>query len=167
MAFHPQSVDRFDEDVAWVITHGIPQPLAAGHRLVCEGETADAVFVVLEGSFVVSCESLGIGLLARLGPGEIVGEPFPDPAVPPLGTVRAETDAAVLEIPRALLDARLRRDRGFGARFVRLVSALTAERVRELRSRHAERERALLPAREAESLRVHELIERLLRGDLL
>lgn len=167
MALHPHSVDRFDEDVAWVITHGIPQPLAAGHRLVCEGEAADAVFVVLEGSLVVSCESLGIGLLARLGPGEIVGETTADAAVPPLGTVRAETDAAVLEIPRAPLEARLRRDRGFGARLARLVSALTTERVRELRNRHAERERELRPAREAESLRVHELIERLLHGDLL
>ena len=169
MSCPPGSIgDLSDEDVAWIIANGIHQPVAAGRRLVSEGEEPDAVYVVLEGHFVVSSRGLGVDFLARLGPGEVVGETAAAAGAPALGTVRAETDGTVLEIPRDRLDRRMRRDAGFAARFRRVVSGLTAERVRTLREHHAERERAGLPKPgDGAELRVHELIERLLRGDLL
>lgn len=155
--------DLSDEDVAWVVANGIHQPVAAGRRLVSEGEEPDAVYVVLEGNFVVSSRGLGIDFLARLGPGEVVGDVVGAAGASALGTVRAETDATVLEIPRDRLDRRMRRDAGFAARFRHVVSGLTAERVRALRE-HADLPK---PSPDGAEVRVHELIERLLRGDLL
>lgn len=168
MAPSPGSAgDGFDEDGAWVAAHGIEQPVARGQRVACEA--ADAVFVVLEGSFVVASEGLGIAFLWRAGPGEIVGELLPAAAVPPPGTVRAESDGAVLEIPRAALDARLRGDAAFAARLAPLAAGLSRARLRDLRERNVLRQRVGDPARarEVEGLPVHELIERLLRGDIL
>lgn len=163
--------DGFDEDVAWTVTHGVEQPVAAGRILVREGEPANAVYVVLAGSFAVSSEGLGVEFLWRLGPGEVVGQAFPDPAVPPIGTVRAECDGAVLAIPRTPLDERLHRDAAFAPRLLRLAMQLTPARLRDLRARHAARPRPGAPGvpddDEVAGLRVHEMIERLLRGDLL
>lgn len=161
--------DPPDEDVAWIIANGIRQPIAAGRRLVSEGEEPDVVYVVLEGRFVVSSRGLGAAFHARLRQGEVVGEVSGAPGGPAPGTVRAETEGTVLEIPRDRLHERMRRDPGFAARFRHAVSGFTAERVRTLRESQVERERAGLPKPppEGAGLRVHELIERLLRGDLL
>lgn len=162
--------DFSDGDIAWVIENGIQQNVRAGTDLITEGEVPDAVWVILDGTFVVCSEALGISFLSRLGRGELAGEMSYVRGVPPIGTVRAESDAVVLEIPRVRLDAKIAQDEGFSGRFHRVVSEFTIERMHGFKKRYthgatppeapeAQGDEAL------ENLRVYELIEKMLRGD--
>lgn len=172
MAPVPSFIGDFsDDDITWVIENGIQQHVAPGRELITEGEEIDAVYVVLEGTFVVSSAALGIAFLSRLGPGEIAGEMSFIRGVPPIGTVRAETDATVLEIPRERLRAKIAKDEAFAGRFHRVVAGFTTERWlafrNDLVARRQKQDPAgpSRPAGDVEPLRVYELIERMLRGD--
>lgn len=160
--------DFSDDDIDWLSKHGVQQHYAAKRVLVEEGEQPGALYVVLEGAFVVYSEVLGI-TFASLGPGELIGEMSYVSDGPALATVRAEEDSIVLEIPHGRLRAHIAKDQGFSGRFHRVISEFTVERLKAFKEQHLARQ-AAYKAREEESRdlsnkRVYELIERMLRGD--
>ena len=84
--------------------------LALGDVLIAEGDTADALYVVLDGELDVTKRADRTDIpLARVGPGSLQGEIAALEGGRRLATVRAATPAEVLRIPiaavRDLLDA--------------------------------------------------------------
>ena len=70
-----------DADVESLLRIGAPRRLRDGETVIEEGKPADSLVLLLEGEFLVSKE--GMGQIARLGVGEIVGEmSLVDPALP-------------------------------------------------------------------------------------
>ena len=64
-----------DDDVEWLIGHGVTRQVAAGEILIRQGVRSDAVFILLEGHLSVWLErGGGQREIARLNAGEIVGE---------------------------------------------------------------------------------------------
>ena len=123
-----------DEDVEWIT--------AAGHRasavdaaltLIREGEPVADLFIILDGHGVVSVE--GVGTVARLGSGEIVGEMSFVDSAPPSATVVADPRCTVLALPKRAIEARLRQDLGFAARFYRAMALFLADRLRSANTR--------------------------------
>jgi len=84
--------------------------LAAGDRLITEGDVADALYVILDGEFEVTKRSGTAEIpLARVGPGALQGEIAALEGGRRLASVRAVTDGEALRIPvdaiRELLNA--------------------------------------------------------------
>ncbi len=64
-----------DEDIEWVASFAVPEDLPIGGLLTTEGEPGDALYLVISGDLeVVKRSGSGDVPIARLGPGEIVGE---------------------------------------------------------------------------------------------
>jgi CRP/FNR family cyclic AMP-dependent transcriptional regulator len=155
--------DFSDEDVEWVVRNGVQRRVAAGEAIIEEGQPVHDVFVILDGSFVVSSNALSVKLERRLERGEIAGEMSFINNQLPAATVRAETDSVVFCIPRSRLGRKIAEDAGFAGRFHTVVSEFTVDRLYGWRGMHG-------GARDGEddsaaSLRVHELIEKMLRGE--
>jgi signal transduction histidine kinase len=102
----PLFAELSEEDLDLVAAAGEAVELAAGNNLVREGETGDALFVVVSGELEVIKRSRSTDVpIARLGPDEIVGEMSMLEAQPRNATVRAVAATRVIRIGReAVLD---------------------------------------------------------------
>lgn len=119
-----------DDDIDWLIAAGAREELPAGHVLIREGQSVDALYLMLEGSLSVSVGALGGKEIAQLVSGDVVGEMSFIDARPPSATVTALTSALVLSIPRQQLEQRLHLDVGFASRFYRALAVLLSNRLR-------------------------------------
>jgi hypothetical protein len=154
-----------DEDAEWIAANGEQRRVRAGEEVITEGVTPEHMHVVLEGEFVVSSKSLGDPEIQRIGPGELLGEMSYINQVPPGGSVRAVTDGVLMSMRRADIDAKIAADPGFGSRFRKVISDFAFTRVFQYGRRRIAGEAPRTPAADADDLRVHELIEKLLRGE--
>lgn len=119
-----------DADVDWLAEVGEQKPAAAGTILIYEGKPADALYILLDGTLVVSISALEGRQIARLATGEVVGEmSFIDDRLPS-ATVQTLEDSTVLMIPRAKLTEKLTQDVEFAARFYRSLALLLSHRLR-------------------------------------
>ena len=118
-----------DADVEWMIATGAKQQLNPGEVLIQEGEPATSIFLVLEGVLSVVAKAANREV-ARLRPGEIVGEMSFVDSRPPSATVQAVEPSSVLAIPRRGLEARLLQDASFAARFYRAIAVFLSDRLR-------------------------------------
>jgi CRP/FNR family cyclic AMP-dependent transcriptional regulator len=117
-----------DEDIAWMVRAGRRLTLAKGQVIIREGVEVSDLFIVLDGA--VEAEVAGIGAVARLASGEILGEmSFVDKA-PPSATVRAAEPATVLALDKRAMESRLAGDIGFSARFYKALAIYLADRLR-------------------------------------
>ena len=89
-----------DEDIYWMTRTGIRRRLVAGDQLILEGQPISAMYILIEGNLEVT--NKGIGVLAKLGIGEIVGEMSFIDAAPPSATVTAVDDCLVLQLNNGL-----------------------------------------------------------------
>jgi CRP-like cAMP-binding protein len=119
-----------DADVEWMISTGAKQQLTPGEVLIQEGKSATSVFLVLEGALSVTARAAGNREVARLRPGEIVGEMSFVDSRPPSATVQAVEPSSVLAIPRRSLESRLLQDAPFAARFYRAMAVFLSDRLR-------------------------------------
>jgi CRP-like cAMP-binding protein len=126
-----------DLDVDWLISHGKEERSAQGTVLIQQGKPTDALYIVLEGAFVVKAAGAK-DPVGNLGPGEIVGEMSFIDSRPPSTTVQASAHSVVYSIPRTSLSAQLKADTGFAARFYRALSMFLSYRLRKLTLRMAE-----------------------------
>ncbi len=83
---------------------------------------------LLEGEFLVSAQ--GVGEIARLGVGEIVGEMSLLDSAPPSATVVANGDCTALFLDKDALLRRLEADAAFGSRFYKALAVFLADRLR-------------------------------------
>ena len=117
-----------DLDVEWMAKVAAKRQLRPGDTLVQEGIVSRSLFIILDGHVEVSAR--GVGTLATLGVGDMVGElSFVDSA-PPSATVICQTACTVLDIAKADITDRLGKDQGFGMRFYRSIALFLADRLR-------------------------------------
>mgnify|MGYP006420635609 CR=1 FL=1 len=119
-----------DDDIDWAIVTGDRVAVAAGTELIREGQTTDALYLIVDGQFSVSVAAVAHKEIARLSTGEIVGEMSFVDAGPPSATVNAIEDSLVLSIPREKLVQKLEMDLGFASRFYRAIAAFLSHRLR-------------------------------------
>lgn len=118
-----------DGDVEWMARTGRRLWLNASDVLIQEGKPVDSVIFLLQGEFIVSVK--GIGEVARLGAGEIVGEMSYVDSAPPSATVTANGRCLALFIDKIQLTRKLDTDMAFGCRFYRALAVFLADRLRE------------------------------------
>ena len=117
-----------DADVEWMADTGERRWVEPGAVLIQEGKPVAWLVLVLEGELAVSVG--GVGEIARLGAGEVVGEmSFVDTA-PPSATVAARQRTLALFIDKADLSRKLESDVSFGYRFYRALAVFLADRLR-------------------------------------
>lgn len=116
-----------DGDVEWMVSTGLRKELSKDAVLIREGASIDAMFLIIDGSF---CVTVGEKEVARLKPGEIVGEMSFVDARPPSASVKAIEKSLVLSIQRVHLTKRLHDDVPFAARFYRALAVFLADRLR-------------------------------------
>ncbi len=154
-----------DEDARWLHEHGVQRRVRAGERVITEGVTPEHIFVVLEGEFQVSSESLGDPDMMRVKPGELLGEVSYINRTTPGASVVAVVDGVLLGIRRADADAKVAADPAFGSRFHKVLMHFAVNRMWLYNRRDWNPPPPRPPADPYEDLRVHELIEKLLRGE--
>jgi CRP-like cAMP-binding protein len=121
-----------DEDVEWIASHGRRLGVSKDEVLIREGESVDALFILLDGSLRVST---GGTQVATLLSGEIVGEISFVDSRPPAATVTASQPSHVLAVPRSMLHAKIATDPWFASRFFRALATFLADRLRTTTAR--------------------------------
>ncbi len=117
-----------DADIAWMGRAGQRRNLQPGDRLIEEGRASPHLFIMLDGEVEVSVA--GVGAVASLHAGEILGEmSFVDRA-PPSATVTASRSSRVLMLEKSLIEARLAENPAFAARFYKALAIFLADRLR-------------------------------------
>jgi len=125
-----------NSDLEWIAEKGKKEAIAADRILIREGQSIDALYIVISGSFSVTIETTG-QILAHISEGEILGEvSFIDTRFP-LATVKATSESVVLSVARLQLLAKLKQDNGFAARFYRGISFCLSDRMRTTVTRFA------------------------------
>ena len=117
-----------DEDVDWMAAIGKRQRHEIGEILIQQGEPADTLMFVLDGK--VSVEVEGLGPIASLGSGEMLGEMSLVDEAPPSATVIVTEPAHVLHIGHNVLRAKLDVDPYFAARLYRAIAVFLSMRMR-------------------------------------
>jgi CRP/FNR family transcriptional regulator, cyclic AMP receptor protein len=117
-----------DEDVDWISQTGRRTRHAPGEILIRQGVQIDSLMFVLDGK--VSVEVAGVGQVASLGSGEMLGEMSLVDESPPSATVVVVEPANVLHLDRRVLNARLDRDPAFAARLYRAIAMFLSVRMR-------------------------------------
>jgi CRP/FNR family transcriptional regulator, cyclic AMP receptor protein len=117
-----------DADVDWMARWGSRELFDRGHVLIQQGIAIDALYIILEGE--VSVAVAGLGEIAHLGPGELIGEMSFVDFRPPSASVSAVTDVQALRLDRKVLLSRLETDSAFASRFYRAIAMFLADRLR-------------------------------------
>ena len=128
-----------DEDVDWLVSTGHRREMDDNEILIREGDTSNAIYVILSGQFVVSIARTRQTEIAYLSSGEVVGEMSFVDHLPPSATVTAAEPSVVLVIERASLEQKLAQDVSFAGRWYRALAVLLSTRLRST-VRHLEAE---------------------------
>jgi len=127
-----------DRDFEWLMVSGRRRAIAAGTTLIHEGDPIDALYIVVDGTLIVTAFATGDKELATLSRGEVVGEMSFADSRPPSATVKAMENTTVWTIPRIQLAAKLKQDEGFASRFYHALAILLSDRLRLTISRLGE-----------------------------
>lgn len=119
-----------DQDIDWMIKHGCKRRLKPSDVLLKEGQPLNEIFLIVEGEFGLTVSQRGPADVAKMRPGEIVGEVSFIDNRPPVGSVLARAASVVLALPRAALASKIQEDLGFAARFYHAVAMMLAYRLR-------------------------------------
>jgi CRP/FNR family cyclic AMP-dependent transcriptional regulator len=119
-----------DSDIDWIARVGTRRRLKDGETLIERGKPIDSIILVLEGQLLVGMKDLGV--VARRGVGEIVGEMSMVDSAPPSATVVADGECLVLLLNKKILQQKLAADLAFGCRFYRALAIFLADRLRKL-----------------------------------
>ena len=117
-----------DEDVDWIAATGRRTDHALGDILIKQGAEIGSLMFVLDGK--VSVEVEGVGQIASLGSGEVLGEmSLVDESLPSAGVIVVEP-AKVLHLDRNVLNIKLNGDPAFAARLYRAIAMFLSVRMR-------------------------------------
>ncbi|WP_437925119.1 cyclic nucleotide-binding domain-containing protein [Sorangium sp. So ce291] len=120
-----------EKDLTWLLATSSEERVTAETPIVVEGSEPDTIFVVLEGVFELRIQALGDQVLARLGPGELIGEMALLAGEPASATVVAYEGALMLRLARKDVEARLEADPRFAARLYKAFALLAARRLKQ------------------------------------
>jgi CRP-like cAMP-binding protein len=113
-----------DLDIQYLSRAGRTVRIEDGEAIIEQGVQTPFLFILIDGTLAV--DVAGVGRVAVLRRGEILGEMSFVDSAPPSATVRA----LVLQVPKSALAARIGEDPGFGCRFYRALALLLADRLR-------------------------------------
>ncbi len=100
----PLFAELADADLEWIGRSCITEDLAAGEVVAAEGDDGDALFVIADGQLEVVKRSRSSEVpLARLGPGEIVGEMAVLEGKPRNATIRAVVPSRTIRVGRDIV----------------------------------------------------------------
>jgi CRP-like cAMP-binding protein len=122
-----------DADIDWMARVGVRRRLKDGEILIEQGKPIDSIILLLEGRLSVAIRDVGI--IARRGVGEFVGEMSMVDSVPPSATVAAEGECLILLLDKKVLLQKLTTDAPFGCRFYKALAVFLADRLRETEHR--------------------------------
>jgi CRP/FNR family transcriptional regulator, cyclic AMP receptor protein len=122
-----------DADVDWLARAGVRRRLKDSEILIEQGHPTDSIILLLEGQLSVAVKDVGV--VARRGVGEIVGEMSMVDSAPPSATVAAEGECLILSLDKDVLLQKLASDPAFGCRFYKALAVLLADRLREVEYR--------------------------------
>jgi CRP/FNR family transcriptional regulator, cyclic AMP receptor protein len=117
-----------DADVEWIARTGVRRRVRDKEVVIREGAPVQWLIFLLEGELLVSTQ--GVGEVARLGVGEIVGEMSLLDSAPPSATVVANGDCIALFLDKDAVLRRLEADMAFGCRFYKALAVFLADRLR-------------------------------------
>src|SRR5687767_2764224 len=83
-----------DQDVDWMVRNGVRKSIPARTQIIAEGTPSDWLYFILAGEFSVTSSKTS-GEIARLTPGEILGEISFVDSRPPSANVTAVTESVV------------------------------------------------------------------------
>jgi signal transduction histidine kinase len=133
----PAFADLPDDQIDWFLGHAAELHVRAGDTYFREGDTADAMFVILEGQLQARGDMGGESIVFLIKPGEVTGAlPFSRMKQFTVG-VRAITDATVLRFPSSLFPELVQKMPELTKRLVGLMS----DRIRETTRREQQRDR--------------------------
>jgi CRP-like cAMP-binding protein len=118
------------DDISWILEKGTEIQVISETLLIREGEPSKAIWIVLDGLVGVTVAAAGSQLVARLGPGEMMGEISFLDGRPATASVKAVENSLLLELPRSVLEERLT-DSAFAARFYRACAMVVSPTARE------------------------------------
>jgi CRP/FNR family transcriptional regulator, cyclic AMP receptor protein len=122
-----------DADIDWLARVGVRRRVKDAEILIEQGRSIDSIILLLEGRLSVSVRDVGI--VARRGVGEIVGEMSMVDSAPPSATVAAEGECLILSLDKNILLQKLASDAPFGCRFYKALAVFLADRLREVEYR--------------------------------
>lgn len=154
-----------DEDARWLHEHGAQVRVRAGDRVITEGVVPEHIWVVLDGEFRVSSEGMHDPDMLRVKAGELLGEMSYINQTPPGASVFAVTDGVLLAVRRADLNAKIAQDPAFGSRFRKVLMDFAVNRMWLYNRRDWNPPPPAPDPDPYAELKVHELIEKLLRGE--
>lgn len=123
--------DLSEGDIDWIWDVSREEQVITGKRIIVEGSSPDCLYVVLEGLVGIRVSSMGEKVIARLGPGELLGEMSFLEKRPASATVVAAENSLLLAIPRSALEDKLESDTAFAARLYRSFALIADRRLRE------------------------------------
>ena len=138
-----------DQDVDWMARAGRRVVLQPGETLITQGEATPDLYIVIDGSLVVSAR--GVGKLATLLSGEIVGEMSFVDSSPPSASVAAESSTVVLAIPKDDIEEKIQDEPMFGLRFFRALALFLADRLRNTTKSRAQSSKGSLSETEVDA----------------
>ncbi|MEI6985820.1 MAG: cyclic nucleotide-binding domain-containing protein [Rhodospirillaceae bacterium] len=118
----------WDEDVEWLAGAGRRLHFASGKPLIEQGVQTANIYLILNGHIGVVLR--GVGEIALLGPGEILGEMSLIDSRPPSASAICKTEVVVLEVSKSAIVQKLEMDVGFAARFYKALATFLSERMR-------------------------------------
>jgi CRP-like cAMP-binding protein len=124
-------LNEFDQDhVEWIFNTGLPQLFEPNAPIIREGVEPEALYIIMEGLVGIFVASMGDMCIARLGPGELLGDISFLEKIPASASVIAIENTNVLIIPRKDLQSKLTHDPGFGARLFKALAIISNRRLR-------------------------------------
>jgi len=117
-----------DQDVEWLGKTGDRRSVPKGTAVIQQGKATGRMMILLDG--MMSVEVAGLGKVAELHCGDIVGEMSFVDSRPPAATVLATSDCVVLDLSHDDVAHKLEQDVGFSARFNRALARFLSDRLR-------------------------------------
>ena len=117
-----------DSDIAWIARRSSRKVLPAGTEMIRQGEVSDVIYFLVDGEAAVTVE--GVGEVARLGGGDIIGEISMLDAYEATASVVTREISTVLLLRKDLLEVKLEEDLAFAARFYHALAVFCADRLR-------------------------------------
>jgi CRP/FNR family transcriptional regulator, cyclic AMP receptor protein len=118
-----------DADVDWIARTGVRRRVSNNEIVIHERKPIESIIFLLQGEFAITVQ--GLGEVARLGVGEIVGEMSFVDSAPPSASVTAIGGCLALFLDKETLAKQLEADIAFGCRFYRALAILLGDRLRE------------------------------------